>query len=146
MEAALLATVSDVVHIVLPELSPHQVYAMLAQAAEALEVELGVTIPEATVDYIFDHATGVRTERPSPTVYQVAPGALVTLLRLACRRGLAMAGGRAREEGPPAITAATVEMSLLQFGASQDLLLHSLMDSIDSSAQTGGEATEGGNG
>jgi len=143
MEAALLATVTDVVHIALPELSPAQVYAMLEQAARALEVELRVAIPEETITYIFDHATGARSERPSPTVYQVVPGALVTVLRLACRRGLAMAGERTREQGPPAITAAAVEMSLLQFNASQDLLLHSLMDTIDPNVETNGQALEG---
>jgi hypothetical protein len=127
MEAALLATVSDVVHITLPELTTPQVWAMLEQAARALEVELGVTIPAETLDYIFDHASTRTADRPSPSVYQVAPGALVTVLRLACQRGLALA-----EDGErPVITPAAAEMSLLQCGASSDLLLHALMGSLD---------------
>lgn len=142
VETNMLAAMADVVIVRLPDLSAHQLQAVLQAAVQALQAELAVVIPTETIQYLLQYAASGKGDRTGPTIYQVAPGALVTLLRLACQRGLLVAPQGAGSAARAVITPSIVETGLLQVSTSQGELLRTLMLSLDPSVGSGEEANK----
>lgn len=125
LEVATLAAHASVVSLRLPELAGRQLRVVVEAAARALEAELQVTILPATLQRLLDRDGDGTSGAASPTIHQVAPGAALALLRVACQRQLSMHD--AADRSRPVVSPTTLELSLLEPGPGEALILHSLM-------------------